>query len=115
MASATSPPRSSGWRGADRGQARTELRLQVGEGRRSAPGRDDEPCAHGQGDRHRCAADRLRKGCPEFEGWWEAHDIGVVAGRKQLSHPGKGALRYDYATFQDNDDPALKLTIYAPA
>lgn len=38
-----------------------------------------------------------------------------MAGQKQLSHPGKGALRYDYATFQANDDPALKLTIYAPA
>ena len=59
--------------------------------------------------------DRLRKGCPEFEGWWETHDIGgVVAGQKQLSHPGKGALRYEYATFQANDDPALKLVIYAP-
>ena len=37
-----------------------------------------------------------------------------MAGQKQLSHPGKGALRYEYATFQANDDPALKLVIYAP-
>jgi len=31
-----------------------------------------------------------------------------------LSHPGKGLLRFAYATFQANDDPALKLAIYTP-
>ena len=56
---------------------------------------------------------RLRKGCPEFAGWWEAHDIGgVSAGRKSLSHPRKGRLKLEYASFQANDDPALKLIIY---
>ncbi len=59
--------------------------------------------------------ERLRLGCPEFEAWWETHDIGsVVAGRKRLSHPKKGSLRFEYATFQANDDPALKLVIYTP-
>jgi len=59
---------------------------------------------------------RLREGCPEFEGWWGAHDIsGVVAGRKSLDHPKKGWLRFEYASFQANDDPALKLVIYGPA
>ena len=59
---------------------------------------------------------RLREGCPEFEGWWEAHDIrGVAAGQKSLSHPKKGRLRLEYANFQVNDDPALKLVIYTPA
>ena len=56
---------------------------------------------------------RLRQGCPEFEGWWETHDIGgVSAGRKSLSHPRKGRLKLEYASFQANDDPALKLIIY---
>jgi transcriptional regulator with XRE-family HTH domain len=59
--------------------------------------------------------ERLRQGCPEFKAWWEAHDIrGVSAGRKVLRHPNKGALRFEYATFQANDDPALKLAIYTP-
>lgn len=59
---------------------------------------------------------RLRKGCPEFVRWWEAHDIGSVsAGQKVLDHPKKGALRFEYASFQANDDPALKLVIYTPA
>ena len=59
---------------------------------------------------------RLRAGCPEFEGWWGSHDIsGMVAGRKSLNHPKKGRLRFEYASFQANDDPALKLVIYGPA
>ena len=56
---------------------------------------------------------RLREGCPEFAGWWEAHDVsGVAAGRKSLIHPKKGRLKLEYASFQANDDPALKLVIY---
>jgi len=56
---------------------------------------------------------RLRKGCPEFAGWWTAHDIGPVsAGRKQISHPKKGVLRFEHTSFQANDDPSLKLVIY---
>jgi transcriptional regulator with XRE-family HTH domain len=59
--------------------------------------------------------DRLRRGCPEFAGWWEAHDIRRGgAGEKRLSHPKNGLLRFAYATFQANDDPALKLVIYTP-
>lgn len=58
---------------------------------------------------------RLRQGSPEFVTWWEAHDIrSVAAGRKMLSHPQKGSINFEYATFQANDDPALKLVIYAP-
>jgi hypothetical protein len=59
--------------------------------------------------------ERLRDGCPEFSGWWEAHDIrGAAAGQKLLNHPVKGPLRLEYAAFQANDDPALKLVIYTP-
>lgn len=59
--------------------------------------------------------ERLRQGSPEFAPWWEAHDIrSVAAGQKSLNHPRKGLLRFDYASFQANDDPALKLVIYTP-
>ena len=59
--------------------------------------------------------ERLRQGCPEFAGWWEAHDIkSVVGGQKLLNHPRKGLLRFEHASFQANDDPALKLIIYTP-
>ncbi len=58
---------------------------------------------------------RLRKDSPEFTTWWEAHDIrSVAAGQKQLVHPKRGSLRFEYASFQANDDPALKLVIYTP-
>lgn len=56
---------------------------------------------------------RLREGCPEFDGWWGTHDVSVsVAGRKVLNHPKRGQLTFEYATFQANDDPGLKLIIY---
>ena len=59
---------------------------------------------------------RLEEGCPEFAGWWEAHDVSsVAAGRKSLIHPKKGRLKLEYVSFQANDDPALKLVIYTAA
>ena len=59
--------------------------------------------------------ERLRRGSPEFATWWKAHDIRAAAsGRKQMSHPKKGMLRFEHASFQANDDPALKLVIYTP-
>jgi transcriptional regulator with XRE-family HTH domain len=59
--------------------------------------------------------ERLRQASPDFVRWWEAHDIrSGSAGQKLLLHPKKGALRLDYASFQANDDPALKLVIYTP-
>jgi len=60
--------------------------------------------------------ERLRAHSAEFAKWWNAHDIrGGASGQKVLIHPQRGAQRYDYATFQANDDPALKLAIYTPA
>lgn len=58
---------------------------------------------------------RLREGCPELASWWDAHDVGGRAsGRKRLLHPEKGMLTFEYATFQANEAPALKLTLYTP-
>jgi len=59
---------------------------------------------------------RLNQGSKEFAAWWQAHELRSVAtGQKRMQHPKKGALRFDYASFQLNDDPALKLVIYTPA
>ena len=58
---------------------------------------------------------RLRAGSSEFTRWWSAHEVrGVAAGRKTLNHPKKGVVQFEYASFQANDDPALKLVIYTP-
>lgn len=60
--------------------------------------------------------DRLYKGSAEFANWWKAHDIrDGTAGIKKMTHPKKGMLRFQHASFQCNDDPALKLVIYTPA
>ena len=57
--------------------------------------------------------ERLREACPDFPAWWDTHDIrSVAAGQKLLHHPERGPLRFEYATFQANDDPALKLALY---
>ena len=58
---------------------------------------------------------RLRRGSPDFTTWWEAHDVrGGGTGRKLLHHPTRGPLQFEYATFQANDDPALRLALYTP-
>jgi len=61
---------------------------------------------------------RLRTS-PEFTRWWEAHHVRrSMAGVKTFyypDHPGRPPRRYEYATFQANDDPALKLALYTPA
>jgi transcriptional regulator with XRE-family HTH domain len=57
--------------------------------------------------------DRLRSGCPEFETWWARHEVGVTrAGEKSLVSKKHGTLRLQYATFQSNDMPDLRLAIY---
>ena len=59
--------------------------------------------------------ERVRADSPEFAMWWDAHDVrSGAAGQKVLTHPERGAQRYEYATFQANDNPALKLAIYTP-
>ena len=61
-------------------------------------------------------ADVLRERSSEFAGWWDAHEIGSAAGigEKVLVDPDDGPLRYEYATFQANDAPSLRLAIYTP-
>jgi transcriptional regulator with XRE-family HTH domain len=56
---------------------------------------------------------RLTQECAEFAAWWPGHDVAApISGAKLLRHPRRGPLRFEYATFQANDDPMLKLTIY---
>jgi hypothetical protein len=58
---------------------------------------------------------RLHANSAEFATWWRAHDVrSPASGQKTLVHPEHGPRRYEYASFQANDDPALKLAIYTP-
>jgi len=57
--------------------------------------------------------EQFQAGCPEFSSWWQSHDVGApVSGTKLLHHPVRGPVHFEYATFQANDDPRLKLAIY---
>lgn len=57
---------------------------------------------------------RLRDACPPFADWWAGHELAApVSGSKLLTRRG-GRLGYDYASFQANDDPRLKLAVYVP-
>ena len=57
--------------------------------------------------------DRIRANCLEFDAWWSEHGVSApVSGTKHLHHPTLGVVRYEYASFQANDDPALKLALY---
>ena len=59
--------------------------------------------------------ERLRRASPAFACWWLDHDIrSPQSGRKTLHHPTEGLLRFDHASFQANDNAALKLVIYRP-
>ena len=57
--------------------------------------------------------DRIRANCTQFDAWWSEHGVSApVSGAKHLRHPTLGVVRYEYASFQANDDPALKLALY---
>ncbi len=56
---------------------------------------------------------RLRAGCAEFGPWWADHDVALPRSGSKRLHLGMGGTAlYEYATFQANDDPALKLALY---
>ena len=57
--------------------------------------------------------EQLHSGCPEFAPWWADHEIASpISGSKLLYRMGGAAVRFEYATFQSNDDPSIKLALY---
>ena len=55
----------------------------------------------------------VRASCPEFEAWWSEHRVAApLFGTKELHHPTRGVMRYEYASFQANDDAKIKLSLY---
>ena len=57
---------------------------------------------------------RLRTCSTDFAGWWSHHDVRAPTAGEKALHVGGAIRRYAYATFQANDDPALKLVLYTP-
>ncbi|NTS63785.1 helix-turn-helix domain-containing protein [Sphingomonas sp. HHU CXW] len=59
---------------------------------------------------------RVRAASPSFASWWDDHNIRAPrSGIKRLHHPVLGPVSYAHASFQANDDPSLRLTIYTRA
>ncbi|WP_419826460.1 helix-turn-helix transcriptional regulator [Sphingomonas sp.] len=55
----------------------------------------------------------LSEASDEFRGWWCSHQVASpAAGTKTLHSTGRNGKMYIYASFQANDDPALKLALY---
>ena len=57
---------------------------------------------------------RLARDSREFARWWNAHDVGEARAGRKVLHRANRAFPFVYASFQSNDDPALRLVIYAP-
>jgi transcription regulator MmyB-like protein len=50
----------------------------------------------------------------QFGSWWDRHDVvDGGSGRKTLHRSADGPEEFEYATFQTNEDPDLRLTIFA--
>jgi hypothetical protein len=57
-------------------------------------------------------AKRLSNESPEFGAWWTTHDIKMpTAGAKTVRPAGQPLMQLRHATFQSNDDPALRLVL----
>jgi transcriptional regulator with XRE-family HTH domain len=57
-------------------------------------------------------AKRLSDQCPEFGAWWTTYDIKMPTGGAKTVRPiGQPLMQLRYATFQSNDDPALRLVL----
>ena len=57
----------------------------------------------------------LLESSPEFAALWARQDVrGRPEGWKLLDHPELGQLDLEYTTYRVNDEPGLKLVLYAP-
>ena len=57
---------------------------------------------------------RLRRESREFVRWWGAHDVGETRAGRKVLHRADRTFPFVHASFQSNDDPALRLVIYTP-
>lgn len=55
----------------------------------------------------------LEAGTAEFRDWWSSYRVATPSSGRKTLRPGRqNELPFVYATFQANDDPALKLALY---
>jgi len=58
----------------------------------------------------------LNSSSPEFRKLWKRHEVaGSGDGRKELTHPTVGELRFDHAVFQYGEAGEQRLIVYSPS
>jgi len=57
----------------------------------------------------------LRGASPEFERWWQQHDVDSFAeGLKRFRLPGLGLIEFEYSSFFVGGQPNLRFIVYVP-
>jgi len=57
----------------------------------------------------------LRKSSPEFCTAWKKHEVARSgAGRKTVVHPVVGAMRFEHAVFNPQEEPDQRMILYSP-
>jgi transcriptional regulator with XRE-family HTH domain len=51
----------------------------------------------------------------EFARWWSTHDVGKTRAGRKVLHRADQVFPFVHASFQSNDDPALRMVIYTPS
>ena len=56
-----------------------------------------------------------RKSSPEFCKAWKKHEVARSgAGRKTVVHPVVGAMRFEHAVFNPQEEPDQRMILYSP-
>ena len=58
--------------------------------------------------------ERLRASCPDFDRWWNDHDVRSPSFRNKTLNTPSGRQRYTSMTFEVCGYPALRLTVFMP-
>lgn len=57
----------------------------------------------------------LKRVSPEFKHWWQLHDVhGCAEGVKTILIDGAPPVSYEHTTYTVDDEPDLRLVVYAP-
>jgi transcriptional regulator with XRE-family HTH domain len=59
--------------------------------------------------------DRLREAAPEFNVFWDRHDVGTDNYTKRLMHPTAGLMHLNYTNLWFDQGPRARILVFTPA
>jgi MmyB-like transcription regulator ligand binding domain len=59
--------------------------------------------------------DRLREAAPEFNVFWDRHDVGTDTYTKRLMHPTAGLMHLNYTNLWLDQGPRARILVFTPA